>query len=101
MIRLMSSSISSPSGLKKRICGKFGCVDDLWRVPRSARRFRGQTLTHPHWTFATLAYRFELRSVFDDPSIDRRVIDADPAFGHHLFKMSSAQRVGDLRAGTS
>lgn len=36
--------------------------------------------------------------ISNNPTMNRRVIDADAPFGHHLFEVSQAQAVGEIPA---
>ena len=41
---------------------------------------------------------FQLGTVFDDPALDRRVVDVDPTFLHEFFDMAIAQGIRHIPA---
>ena len=41
----------------------------------------------------TVEFSFELWTVFDDPAVNRRMIDAHLAFECHFFQVSGAQGI--------
>src|SRR5712691_3453608 len=54
--------------------------------------------TDPDGPLAAVKRLLQLRAVFDDPSVDRGVIDLHPALFHQFFDMTRAQRVGHIPA---
>jgi hypothetical protein len=51
---------------------------------------------HPHRALAAMEGLFQLGTVFQDPTVDRGVIDRDTAFLHQLFHLAVAQGVGHV-----
>jgi len=49
-------------------------------------------------TLAAVEALQQSRREMNDPAMDRRMIDADAAFGHHFFQIPQAQIVGQIPA---
>jgi hypothetical protein len=45
----------------------------------------------PHRVLASVERRFELRAIFQDPTVDGRMVDGHPAFLHEFFHLVVAQ----------
>lgn len=43
-----------------------------------------------------MARPFQLRSIVLDPAVNRRMIDMQPAFPHHFFQITLAQRIAEV-----
>ena len=51
-----------------------------------------------NWQLATAKRFLQYRQQLERPAMDGRMIDRRPTFGHHFFKMTQTQRIGDVPA---
>src|SRR5439155_3959553 len=65
-------------------------------LPLSLARRLIHPPTDPDRPLVAVKRLLQLRTVLDDPPVDRGVIDLHPAFFHECFDMPRAQRVGDI-----
>ena len=52
--------------------------------------------TPAHGTLAATELLLNLRSIFEDPAIERGMIDRDSSLAHHLFSLPVRNRVRDV-----
>jgi hypothetical protein len=52
--------------------------------------------THPHRPFTTVKRLLKVGTVSEAPAVDRGVVDSDPTFLHHFFKLPVAQGIGHI-----
>ena len=51
-----------------------------------------------NWQLASAKRFLQYRQQLERPAMDGRMIDRRPTFGHHFFKMTQTQRIGDIPA---